>query len=170
MAFDPLLPVEALKFLVAFTQEIDLPHASDARLRRLQRDIQRFINREAPGDWRYEGAAPNWRALEVLRRKADSMLGSFAETGSAVTNHLRTLNLFVRRHPDGTVQLHVTGDPEHRLAHQIVRVLVSEPDALKKCPGCNGLFVKVGKKTNCSSRCAQRLYMRKWRAGEVGGR
>jgi hypothetical protein len=157
---NPLPAIDALKAIVNFAQLPDLQQATPEQLRRIERSVQRFINRESPGHWRYEGGTPDWKALEVLRAKAHSMLNGYVDVGIALTGDLGTLNLVLSRHHD----THVTGDVQHRLPFQIWRVLDAVGrDRLLKCPGCGKLFVKVTKKTYCSTRCYGTTYMKAYR-------
>jgi hypothetical protein len=163
VAANPLPAIDALKAIVNFAQLPDLQQATPAGLRKIEQSVQRFINRESPGHWRFEGEAPDWKRLEALRERAYRLLKAFAERGVAPAGDLRLT--FVAALQDGSVRVHVTGEAEARLPYQIVRVLEAVgPDRLLKCPACGRMFVKVTKKSYCSTRCYGTAYMKVYRA------
>jgi hypothetical protein len=138
----------------------------------VERDVQRFIHRDQPGRWVEPGEISRQTlvelqssALGVLRPLAKDQEQRLGIAGDLV------LSFWVMRNgTGGPLQIVTRGSSIHRFLYQIVRVLEGAGvERLRACPECAQLFVKVTKKQFCSVQCQSRVYMRKYRAGEVGG-
>jgi len=70
--------------------------------------------------------------------------------------------------PPGYIVVAV-GEPRDVLLYRLIRLLESSADIqrLRVCPGCQRIFLKVKRQKYCSQKCANRSYMREYRA--IGG-
>lgn len=162
-------PIDALRFIVEFAQ-MDLPPTSMRQLQAVERQVQRFINREMPGHW-VNAATPDRVLLGALQSRAFSLLHLLVTVkpvrNLAIAGDLQLSFYAVRE--GSSVRVMVMGSPLDRLLYQIIRVLeVIGFDKLFECPApeCGRLFLKVTKKRFCSQRCQSRIYMRQLRAAE----
>jgi hypothetical protein len=155
--------IEALKAVVAFAQMRDLQNATPELLRKIERKVQRVINRETPRHERWDRRDPSWQELEALRERADRLLSSLADRKAGLAGDM-SLTLVAVQRQDG-VHVEVLGPPLSLLLYQIVRVMEAVgSDRLLRCPACNRMFVSNTKGMFCSTRCRMRLYMREKRA------
>jgi hypothetical protein len=160
-----LNPADALRFVVDFTQ-VDLSQMPMRQLRQAAWGVQLLINRETPGHWA-EKPSPDRVFLQALQERARVMLDAFARGRTTVEGDL--LLTFALTRDDAGVRVHVHGSPLDRFLYQVVRVLeTGGAEKLLACPAadCGRLFLKVTKKTFCSTRCQSRTYMRQRRAEE----
>ena len=164
-------PLDALKFVVEFAQ-INLQEVPAKRLPAIDLQVQRFINRETPGHW--HTAAPDPALLRELQSRAFSLFRDLLTVtprqSLAIAGDL-LLTFFAVSDDTGRVRVIVNGTAVARFLHQIIRVLEATGfDRLFVCPapGCGRFFVKVTKKTYCSTRCQSRVYMRQYRKDFYG--
>jgi hypothetical protein len=177
MSSNPLqTPTAALQFLVDFAQQ-PLDELSPRQLIALERDVQRFISRDARGHWRADGelgrvglGVLQTRLLQLLAGLAKSRTPRFAMAGDLLLT-------FLAVHDGHRVHVEVLGTDVHKLLYQTVRLLETVGlEKLHACPApkagtrgtepCGRVFLKVTKKRYCSSRCQMRHYQRRDRAGE----
>ena len=59
-----------------------------------------------------------------------------------------------------------SGDPRDVLLYRLIRLLESSANTrrLQLCPECGRIFLKVKRQKYCSQKCANRAYMREYRA------
>jgi CGNR zinc finger len=164
-------PATALKFILEFAQ-VDLLQLAPQRYLDTLKKVRAFIQRDRDttdgeaviaADLNKVPTLFQERALEILR-------GVATHQGATIAGDLVLTFAGVRQ--GSKVHFVVHGSPLDRFQYQIVRVLEKAgANRLLACPapGCGTLFLKVTKKRFCSTRCQSRVYMQRYRAGEVGG-
>jgi hypothetical protein len=66
------------------------------------------------------------------------------------------------------VRYEIAGAPKQMLFLQLLTLVRTVgQQKLQRCD-CGRLFVRIGKRKFCQERCAKRVYMRRFRAGDVG--
>lgn len=120
-----------------------------------------------------EAAVAN--AIEKLRTDSDwtlehALLPAVREVLHSPNRHMGTLQINVTlRVSESDARIQISNAPlGHLIAIQTLFLVRGVGrDSVPRC-GCGRRFVKVGKRSNCSTACQKRFYMRKFRAGAVG--
>jgi hypothetical protein len=187
MTSNPLqTPLDAVQWAIAFAQT-DLADARSADLQRHRRALDAFLNPLRPTTW--APVPPLDRdGLMALQAVLRAFLRDIAERGHVEVD-LRLHFWAVRQrrpgkkagrrygHPDPDawrpeVDVLVYGEPRDWVRYRVIRLLEdlgAEKLRVCKADGCGKLFFRVTQKKYCSTRCQSRIYMQRYRRGEVGG-
>jgi uncharacterized C2H2 Zn-finger protein len=159
-------PTDALLYFVDFAQQ-DLAAATPRQLRETALQMEAFLRREERGHY-IAGTPLNLKWLRVMQGRALGVLKGFASgTRFAIAGDL--LLSFYGMPEEGKTRIRAYGDPVARMLYIAMRVIESVgAEKILTCPACGRLFLKVTKKKYCSARCQSRVYMQKYRRGEVG--
>lgn len=176
-------PAAALQFVVEFAQQADLATASMRRVGQIERQLDAVLNPDRPAAW-HRVPRIDRPTLLTLQAEVLALLTNIAERGmeqvelrltfwvarelrADARNDARAVRDSTAYVPD--VGVLVYGPVRDWLLYRVIQLtLQTGAGNLRSCPDCGRIFFKVTRKEYCSTRCQSRVYMRKYRAGEVG--
>lgn len=176
MRANPLQPAQAaLRFVLEFAAA-DVERCPAAELHRLALRVRQFTDRQSvPGVEpmtlvlsRAQLAALQAVTVRDLRGVVSDRAGITGRVPFWISTSTQ-VGVFAFRDGD-RIRLVVEGKAEHRFRYQLFRLLEETgPLRLAVCSACDRLFIRVTRKRFCSTRCQSRVYMQRYRRGEVGG-
>jgi hypothetical protein len=94
------------------------------------------------------------------------------QTGRGIQGEIRLeYQIITERGPDGVARtmLHYHGAPQAAFLYAVqLHLKDAPPDAVRRCPECATLFVRVRKQVYCSRACLNRSGVRRWRSTAAG--
>jgi hypothetical protein len=168
----------ALRSIIAFAEaDVPIPARTARKVRGARRDL---LNLMAAGD-ALPGGAPltaianmNVVGLEQLRLRLRAFLRYLAGKDDAWPLPGEPADMKIQSTPvrvtSGAIKWHIQpalgGTEGDVLIHQTKSLLdrLGGLDRLRLCPApdCGRVYLKIGRRENCSTRCQQRLYQRSY--------